>query len=147
MKKIGLLLTTLWAMSGTAQNAGQVQVLQSPEIENLLNAHIHHNASNPAIAGYRIRIYRNNEASSRQKSEEVLTKFQGIYPTVRAYRSYDNPYFKVAVGDFRTKDEALYFLNEIKSLFPKSFIIQENINFPQLYTSTQNAAGDSEDGL
>ncbi|GHU96997.1 hypothetical protein FACS1894156_8500 [Bacteroidia bacterium] len=145
MKKIGLLLAMLWAMSGTAQNVGQVKVIQSPEIEELMQKHIEYNAGYPVIAGFRIRIYRNNEATSRQKSEEVLANFKSVYPTVRAYRSYDNPYFKVAVGDFRTKDEALYFLNEIKSMFPKSFIIQENINFPQLYVNAQNSAGENED--
>ena len=47
-----------------------------------------------------------------------------------AYRSYVNPYFKVTVGDFRTRSEAMQLLMEIKSDFPAAFIVKENINYP-----------------
>ena len=52
------------------------------------------------------------------------------YNDVAAYRSYVNPYFKVTVGDFRTKSEAMQLLQKIRGAFPSAFIVKENINYP-----------------
>jgi hypothetical protein len=49
---------------------------------------------------------------------------------VTAYRSYANPYFKVTVGDFRTRSEAMALLQRIRGEFPSAFVIKENIEFP-----------------
>ena len=46
------------------------------------------------------------------------------------YRGYENPYFKVSVGDFRTKEDARKFLNSIKGSYPSGFIVREKINNP-----------------
>ena len=54
----------------------------------------------------------------------------GRYPGVKVYRTFESPNFKVSVGDFRTKDEALRLFNELKILYPTAFIIKENINYP-----------------
>jgi hypothetical protein len=53
-----------------------------------------------------------------------------MYHGIRAYRTYANPYFKVTVGDFRTKSEAMELLSRIKSIFPAAFVVKENISYP-----------------
>ena len=45
-------------------------------------------------------------------------------------RIYANPYFKVTVGDFRTRSEAVRLLERIKGSFPSAFVVKENIEFP-----------------
>jgi hypothetical protein len=49
---------------------------------------------------------------------------------VTAYRTYANPYFKVTVGDFRTRSEAMKLLERIRHEFPSAFVVKENITFP-----------------
>ena len=39
--------------------------------------------------------------------------------------------YKVTIGDFRTKDEALRIYNALKGTYPTAYIIKENINFPR----------------
>jgi hypothetical protein len=46
------------------------------------------------------------------------------------YRVYANPYFKVTVGDFRTRSEAMEMLSRIKYSFPSAFVVKENIEYP-----------------
>ena len=46
------------------------------------------------------------------------------------YRTFESPNFKVSVGDFRSKDEALRLFNELKVQYPAAFLIKENINYP-----------------
>lgn len=106
-----------------------VNVRQSQQIANSMKSHV---ASNGArtIPGYRVRIFFDNKQNARTESEAVLKRFNGLYPDVMAYRIYANPYFKVTVGDFRTKSEAMALLARIKGAFPSAFVVKENIEFP-----------------
>lgn len=107
----------------------KVNVRQSQQIANSMKSHV---ASNKArtMLGYRVRIFFDNKQNARTESEAVLKRFNGLYPDVMAYRIYANPYFKVTVGDFRTKSEAMALLARIKGAFPSAFVVKENIEFP-----------------
>ena len=59
-----------------------------------------------------------------------VKKFVNMFHDVSAYRTYTNPYFKVTVGDCRTKSEAMALLARIKGAFPSAFVVKENINYP-----------------
>ena len=59
-----------------------------------------------------------------------MARFLKTYHGIPAYRTYANPYFKVSVGDFRTKSEAMEFLEEIKHNFPGAFVTKETISYP-----------------
>jgi hypothetical protein len=62
----------------------------------------------------------------------MKTKFLRLFPEQTAYLSYQQPYFKIRVGDFRSKLEAKLFYNKIKDEFSESIIIQDKINLPKL---------------
>lgn len=111
---------------------GKLMIYQSPQVEKLIKRHIAYNQKNNTIEGFRIRIYRDNRSNSRKRSQEIVEEFTEQFPNMPCYRTYDNPYFKVAVGDFRTKDDALRFFNRVKKNFPRAFIISEEINLPSL---------------
>ena len=106
-----------------------VEIYQSQDIANSLRGQVRANSSR-AIGGYRVRIFFDNKQSARTASEETLRKFESMYHDVKAYRTYANPYFKVTVGDFRTKSEAMELLSRIKRDFPSAFVVKENIGFP-----------------
>ena len=102
---------------------------QTDSIYAAMNSHLKDNASR-TLSGYRIRIFFDNKQSARVASEEALKKFESLFHDVVAYRSYANPYFKVTVGDFRTKSEAMSYLERIRREFPSAFVVKENIAFP-----------------
>lgn len=107
-----------------------VKVHQSQDIQKALNNQISSNSSR-RIPGYRVRIFNDNKQNARGASEAALGRFKGMYPGIAAYRTYSNPFFKVTVGDFRTKSEALQLLQQIKGSFPSAFIVKESsINYP-----------------
>ena len=113
-----------------------VNIRQSQEIMNSMRAHVGAN-TNRTMSGYRVRIFFDNKQTARNDSEATLNKFRNLYPEVVAYRIYANPYFKVTVGDFRTKSEAMKLLTRIKGAFPSAFVVKENISFPVV--DTENA--------
>jgi len=104
------------------------------QTDNLLIAFNNHIslAGNKKITGYRVRIFFDNKQDARVHSGSVVGSFSGRYPEISVYRTYENPYFKVTVGDFRTKSEATMLLKRIESDFPSAFIVKETINFPPL---------------
>ena len=110
-------------------DVSDVHIYQSASIVSAMNRSFESNISRP-YTGYRVRIFFDNRQSARQDSERMVEDFEKMYPGIPAYRSYVNPYFKITVGDFRTKSEAMGFLQQIIGAFPKAFIVKENIEFP-----------------
>lgn len=110
-------------------DAANVRVHQSQEIRLSLLKHISSNYSRP-IEGYRVRIFFDNKQTSRTASESTRQRFMEKYPEIPVYRSHVNPYFKVTVGDFRSKSEAMQLLRRISGEFPTAFIVKEDINYP-----------------
>ena len=57
--------------------------------------------------------------------------FRQKFHDIPVYRSYVNPYFKVTVGDFRSRSEAMQLLETIRRDFPAAFIVKEkSISYP-----------------
>jgi len=110
-------------------SSSEVKVHQSQAIVNAFNQKMETN-SKRLISGYRVRIFSDSKQTARTESESIAARFTSTHPGVAAYRSYQNPFFKVTVGDFRTKSEAMQLLQQIKYEYPTAFIVKENINFP-----------------
>lgn len=115
--------------SRKAGDDADVHVYQSSSIVSAMKKTMESNLTRQ-FSGYRVRIFFDNRQSARQDSEEMMKSFENMYPGVPAYRSYVNPYFKITVGDFRTKSEAMSFLQDIIEVFPKAFIVKEHIEYP-----------------
>lgn len=110
-----------------------IQLVQSAQVMDAVNARIAQQSENSAkLSGYRVRIFFDNKQTARNESAEIVKEFSLYSPNTAVYRIYENPYFKVTVGDFRTKSEAVKFMNEIKEKYPQAFIAREAINFPNL---------------
>lgn len=105
------------------------EVHQSDAIRSGLGKRIAKNASK-TLQGYRVRIYFDNKQDSRTVSESVLSYFKATHPGYAAYRTYASPFFKITVGDFRTKSDAMQLLQELKAEYPSAFIVKETINYP-----------------
>ena len=106
-----------------------VKIVQTETVKDAMRRQVTDNASR-TLSGYRVRIFFDNKQTARVESEETLKKFESMYHDVVAYRTYANPYFKVTVGDFRTRSEAVRLLERIKGEFPSAFVVKENIAFP-----------------
>lgn len=106
-----------------------VKINQTGEVRDAMRRHVSENGTR-TMSGYRVRIFFDNKQTARVESEETLKRFESMYHDVVAYRTYANPYFKVTVGDFRTRSEAVRLLERIRGAFPSAFVVKENIEFP-----------------
>ncbi len=73
--------------------------------------------------GWRVQIYSGNGAGANNARFDFLAK----YPDVEVYSFYDRPYYKVRVGNFKSKSEAQAFCDKIKSDFPPAFILPDKV--------------------
>lgn len=104
----------------------------SIQVDSLLVANYYkfrvRNMLNSGIPGYRIRIYSESGLGAKEEQQRMRAKFLSYYPGVDAYHAYDEPYFKVYVGDCRTRSEAQKLYDKIKKRFPNPIIIDHYIN-------------------
>lgn len=133
-----LVFTPLAAVDSTLEGSSifsvlpdNVKITQTGTIRNAVEMRTRSNTSRQCN-GYRIRIFFDNGQDARGASEAALYRFKVQNPGISAYRSFSNPYFKVTVGDFRNKTEAMAALASIKQQFPSAFIVQEKFRYPAM---------------
>ena len=107
-----------------------VTVNQSRTMRSALDSYISNNAAKK-LSGYRIRVYFDNGQSARTRSEAIARSISNAFPGIGVYRTFESPNFKVCVGDFRTKDEALKVYHALKATYPTAIILKETINYPR----------------
>lgn len=90
--------------------------------------------SGEKIRGYRVRIFFDNSQNARSLAQSTLSRFREIYPDIPAYINYESPYFKVAVGNCITSEEAIILWGRIKDAFDRAFVIREDIPLSALGT-------------
>lgn len=104
-------------------------VQQSDRVRAGMEKHISANREK-VIHGYRVRIFFDNKQDARTASEQVVNRFRQNYPGITVYRSYTAPFFKVTVGDCRTRSEAMQLLQTVRGEWPSAFVIKETIAYP-----------------
>ena len=107
-----------------------VKVNQSSAMRGAFDSYVSNNASKK-MSGYRIRVYYENGQSARGRSEAICRSISNAYPGMAVYRTFDSPNYKVCVGDFRTKDEALKVYHALKASYPTALILKDVINYPK----------------
>ena len=100
-------------------------VIQDSRIDQLNTAY----KDSYQLKGFRVQIYSGNK---RQPANQARSKFLRNHPKTKAHLDYIQPHFKVRVGDFRTKLEALKYKNRITTEFPNCFIVTDNIDISEL---------------
>lgn len=74
--------------------------------------------------GYRIKIH---FGSDRDAAEAVRIKFANRFTEYSSEKEYEQPYFVVLVGDYKTNLEAYEALKKIRPEFPNAFIVKTKI--------------------
>ncbi len=112
-----------------------LQVNQDSRLDKMLNWHIVKNEKMNGIEGFRVEIFFSADMDALEQAKNKKVEFLSAYPENVVNIKYDAPNFKVRVGDFRTKNEALKLLKKIDKSYPMAFIVPDKINFPLLKTN------------
>jgi hypothetical protein len=107
-------------------------VEQNELIAFLLQTHRNAMMDQRGIPGYRVHLYMDSGNRARLSTQREQADFQELYPEKKSYIIYDEPYFKLRAGDFRTRLDARRFLAEIREDYPSAYIVVDMINYPDL---------------
>lgn len=118
---------SLNAQTGTEPSTNP-NVDADPRVQQLVEKHVEVNSRGKA-KGYRVQIY---FGSDKTQAKEVKARFLSAHgQEARAYEPYEQPNFKIRVGDFRTRLEAYRFMKLVKAEFPTAFIVESDIEIPE----------------
>lgn len=107
-----------------------LQINQDPGLEEMLNRHIENNRIDKRLEGFRVEIFFSSDSDAKDQALKKKVEFLTAYPSNTVHVKYIAPNFRVRVGDFRTKNEALKLYKEIKNNYPVAFIVPDFIDFP-----------------
>lgn len=106
---------------------GKVEVVQDEKISQLTDQYRKMSLNNPETDGYRVQIFFESGSNSKNSAANIQLAFETLYPEVKSYLSYKEPYYRVRVGDFRTLIEAVGFQKKIVAEYPNSFPVTDKI--------------------
>ena len=122
---IALLLlcsNSLWAQ----RNGRKIEVTGDVAVTQLVEKHIEFNDRLKTCPGYRIQIASLSGNNAKSNAFALRDNFLKEYPDMTAYIVFDEPNFKVKVGDFRTRLDAYVYLQYIKNNYP-GVIMKDNV--------------------
>jgi hypothetical protein len=67
---------------------------------------------------------------NRAEALDLKSKFAALHPDVESYLIYQQPYFRLRAGNFRTRMEAYKLFKVVQKEFPSVFIVNDEIAFP-----------------
>ena len=84
--------------------------------------------------GYRVQVFSdNNQRTAKNEARSKSRTIGGRFPQYKTYVSYTSPYWRLRVGDFRTKQEATAAAEELRSAFPayskEIRVVRDRVNF------------------
>ena len=132
MKKL-LLIMILSALTfgGYAQKRGSLHVNQDSRIERLMKRQRDVFAANSTMPGYRVQIFMEIGNDAIAHAEAMKSSFSAAFPELPVYLTYEQPYYRLRVGDFRNRVEAEKYVRLIKPQFNLAFVTADIINPPQ----------------
>lgn len=116
----------------------KLNIQSEPRIRELLEQHVRQNKKNNITNGFRLQIYFGSGTNAHAQATKIRTDFLSSHPESKAYLIFKSPDFKVLVGNFRTKNEALKMQKSLINQYPNAFIVADEIAFPELVSNTSN---------
>ena len=135
MKKLLLIvILTVFAFGGFAQNKGSLHVNQDSRVERLMKRQRDVYAVSNTMSGFRVQIFMEIGNEAVDHAEMVKKEFTENFPELPIYLSYEQPYYRLRVGDFRNRVEAQKYLKILKPQYSLAFVTADVINPPERIT-------------
>ena len=121
----------LLSISCAAQN-GVMILNQSSKIDTLIMKQRQIHANDSTIDGYRVQIFMELGNDALRHADSVRAKFVQKYPDVPIYLIFGQPYYRLRIGDFRTRLEAENMYQQVRKRYRNAFVTADRINLPYI---------------
>lgn len=124
------IIATLLFTTGFAQQKGSLRVNQDHRIARLMQKQRDVYAASSTMSGFRVQIFMEIGNEAVDHANVVKREFEEQYPELPIYLSYEQPYYRLRVGDFRNRVEAEKYLRILKPRYGVAFVTADIINPP-----------------
>lgn len=98
---------------------GEVAVRQEADIAFQKVGAIDPNADYEKVRGFKIQVYSgNNQQRSKREAESRRAQVKEAFPELEADVKFQSPFWRLRVGNFLTREDALLVLQEMKKALP-----------------------------
>ena len=129
---IGIIILTCYSsFSAFSQSkSGKVEIIADEKVAELIEKHLEISRTKKYIQGFRIHIFSESGSNSKLAAMEIRAKFLAKHPNSEVYIVFQEPNYKVRVGNFRSRMNARGFLKDILEDYPNAYVIKDFIDFP-----------------
>jgi hypothetical protein len=114
------------------KNPGEFGVFYQidPVLGRMIELHRTINYNTTEGPGFRIQIYAGSkmEMANEAKADFLQSFSQDDIPV---YQNWQPPHFRVRVGDYLSRQEAMRQIAHIRQIFPDAFVVTDKINLPK----------------
>ncbi|MCU4156250.1 SPOR domain-containing protein [Carboxylicivirga sp. A043] len=107
------------------EGEGVITIYDEDGIEELVDIQVEVNERIGGVEGYRIQLFSGSGPAGKRKALNVKGKFLNNFPGYDADLSFTSPFWRVRVGNYRHKHEALQLLNDLRKIFPNCYIVKD----------------------
>lgn len=118
------LLTSL-SLRAQEQDTGYVNIHADVRLALVVKKPVSNKIFIGKVRGFRVQIYNGND---RKKASQAKVDFMRQFPGVRSYLVYNNPQFRVRVGDFTSRKGAMDLYNKVSGTFNPCMIVPDLVN-------------------
>ncbi|MBQ8761235.1 MAG: SPOR domain-containing protein [Bacteroidales bacterium] len=130
MRYLFLIFFCLISLFSFSQNEGYLLLNQDQRIEQLIQIQKEIHSADNTIDGYRIQIFMESGNNAVELANATMEKFKKTHPDIPIYLVFGQPYYRLRVGDFRTRLEAEKAFQTLSKDYKKAFITSDRINLP-----------------
>lgn len=128
MKLFVTLFALLIGVAGFSQNTEvlneKITVVKHADVDYLKEKQILVNQEKSTANGFRIQVASTN---NRTEAYRLKSELYQTYSRFKAYLVYEQPYYKLRIGDFTTNLQALQYLEEVMDSYPAAWIVPDGI--------------------
>lgn len=113
--------------SSYSNSSTQVYINANTNLLNIIKNHKKLNKEAVEIKGWRVMIYMGSGKSARNQANSVKLRIRNKYSDVEPHLVHHSPYFKILVGDYRTRIDAESFRKKLMREYPNSYVVESEI--------------------
>jgi hypothetical protein len=89
-------------------------------------------ANDSTIDGFRVQIFMELGNDALKHADSVRETFTKKYPEVPVYLVFGQPYYRLRVGDYRTRLEAENMYQRLRKTYKNAFVTADRIELPYI---------------
>lgn len=128
-------ISLLFCQEDKSLDASIESMIINQDVSVLLQKHIQYNTLRQGVDGYRVQIFFDSGNNSRESAMAARSDVLQKFPEIPAYILWQQPNYKVRIGDCISKIEAQKILNAVKSTYINAYIVKDIIDYTNIIVS------------